>query len=112
MSFQDTMENYDYTAFDDIADTFIPNIKDKLLSLYKTDGKATHTFMNGGKLNIPYDKLQEVYELLEKNKDNPPLTERINAYGDTFKFYIDLDDETADIKEVIKFTKEALKKYI
>ena len=66
--------------------------------------------MNGGKLNIPYDKLQEVYELLEKNKDNPPLTEIINAYGDTFKFYIDLDDETADIKEVIKFTKEALNK--
>ena len=33
MSFQDTMDDYDYTAFDEIADTFIPNIKDKLLSL-------------------------------------------------------------------------------
>ena len=95
------VDDYDYNAFDEIADTFTTDTKATLLSKYKTDGKATHTFINGGKLNIPYENLTEVYQLLEKNKENPPLTERINAYGDTFKFYIDLDDETADVKEVV-----------
>jgi P4 family phage/plasmid primase-like protien len=104
------MDDYDYDAFDDIAETFTTDTKAILLSKYKTDGEATHTFINGGKLNIPYENLTEVYQLLEKNKENPPLTERINAYGDTFKFYIDLDDETADVKEVITTADLAINK--
>jgi len=107
------MDDYDYTAFDDsyyIEPKVLTNTKDKLLSLYKTDGKATHTFMNGGKLNIPYDKLNEVYNILENNKENPPLTERINAYGDTFKFFIDVDDENVDIEELINITEITLQK--
>ena len=101
------LEDYNYEAFDEIAETFTTDTKVTLLSKYKTDGKSTHTFLNGGKLNIPYDKLPEVYSLLEENKENPPLAERINAYGDAFKFYIDLDDEIADVKQLLLTTDKA-----
>ena len=82
------------------------NIKLKLLKAYKTEGKATHTFLNNGKLDIPFDKLNEVYTGLSNNPINPPLCERINAYGYEFKFFIDVDDEKADINKIIELVND------
>ena len=76
-------------------------IKKELLFKYKTSGKASHTFMNGGKIYIPYNDLPIIYSSLSKNKENPPLTERINAYSNLFKFFIDVDDENINIDNLI-----------
>jgi len=122
------MCDYDDDSFDDIAENFITDnsnkderkfcdnfkggntwiIKGKLSRFFSPDShnrskdeKITHTFINGGRLVIPYDKLEEVYNDLSKNKENPPICERIGAYGNKFKFFVDLDDELADVKEVV-----------
>lgn len=81
----------------------IKKTKKMLMAGYSVTGKnnITHTFMDGGKLSIPIEKLQSVYELLEKNKSNPSLTERVNAYGEYFKFFIDYDDDVCDIKSIV-----------
>ena len=85
------------------------NIKNYLLNIYKTNEKATHTFMNGGKLYIPYDELEEVYKILDNNLQNPPLTERINAYSEYFKFFIDVDDEEIVLEELYEVTNKMFK---
>ncbi len=119
------MDDYPDIDFDDIADSFtavtskkskqktksVYSIKKELMNKYKTDGTPTHTFIDGGKLNIPLDKLPEVYDELSKNKENPPLTERFSAYGNECKFYVDIDDENIDLnnlKETIDNTIDKL----
>jgi hypothetical protein len=70
-------------------------IKQKLLNTYKCKkGEETHYFMDGGRLHIPRDKLKNVYSLLEENKINPPLVEKVAAYGEYFRFFIDYDEQT------------------
>ncbi len=90
--------------------TNIQNTKKMLMVGYSTKDKnnITHTFMDGGNLHIPVDKLPIVYELLEKNKSNPPLTERVTAYGNYFKFFIDYDDDRISIETIVNKVFEQL----
>jgi P4 family phage/plasmid primase-like protien len=82
----------------------VEQIKSNLINQYNTTDKSTHTFINGGKLYVPKEQLQSLYSILSENKINPPLTERVNAYDDEFKFFIDIDDEKADLDKVIDIT--------
>lgn len=79
----------------------VEQIKTELLNQFNTTGESTHTFINGGKLYVPKEQLQSLYSMLSDNKINPPLTERVTAYGGEFKFFIDIDDETTDLNKVI-----------
>ncbi len=78
--------------------------KKEFLKKYKTDDVASHTFLDGGKLYIPIEKLKGVYKKLSQNLTNPPLCERIGVYGDEFKFFIDVDDKTIDINKIVRIT--------
>ena len=84
----------------------VAGIKTGLLKKYKTEEKASHTFIDGGKLYIPYEKLKKVYKELSTNLINPPLTERLGVYNDTFKFFIDVDDETANVERILEITEK------
>lgn len=82
----------------------VEDIKMKLLNQFNSTDESTHTFINGGKLYVPKEQLQSLYNILAENKINPPLTERVNAYSNEFKFFIDIDDETTDLNKVIDTT--------
>ena len=87
-------------------------MKSSILSKFKIkkNKNPTHVFMDGGKLHIPADKLDNFYKYMTKQTGDiyPPLVEVNSAYG-YFKFYLDIDNEDADLKLVLSETDKILK---
>ena len=79
-------------------------IKQLLKSQYpcKSSETSTHNFFNGLKLKVPRSELNNFYcKLTDLYGDIfPAIAESVNAYDD-YKFFVDCDDETADINNII-----------
>ena len=85
----------------------------KFLEPYKIEKgsnvKPTHTSMRGGKWNIPFDKMDEFYNLINtciiQGSDTLPIVEKI---GDIHPLIIDIDIKYSDIISERQYTKDTL----
>ena len=92
------------------------NLKKYLLYTYpkKTEyGNTTHTFMDGGVMNVEGNKeMKKLYRFLATFDSLPPITERLNKKGMTFKFFLDIDEKGDDNDNKIYYTDEEVKEYV
>jgi hypothetical protein len=65
--------------------------------------------MTGGKLYIKNEEVIELYKFFSNFEILPSLTERISK-GDTFKFFIDIDEKNENPLEY--YTSEEVKGYL
>ena len=74
------------------------------------DIQPTHYLMTGGKLYVPDNKLNEFTNFILNNETpQSPLVERTNK---NFKYYLDIDTENSDIKEIIKSAKDSINDFL